>query len=104
MYKVSDLKIAIVPSVTMKGAILPFVIRKPLRKPALRAMASETINADRMLKKVPSHIGEKPTRALVIIFNIRIAPAPASAVIEPTERSIPPDMITKVIPSAMIPV
>ena len=36
MYSVSERKIAMVPRVTMKGAILPLVTRKPFRAPRLR--------------------------------------------------------------------
>jgi len=37
-------------------------------------------------------------------FSTRMARQPTKAAIEPTERSIPPETITNVIPSAMIPV
>ena len=82
-----------VPSVAMKGGTFPAVTMSPLRMPPSVPTASETSIA-----------------AMTAVTGSEILPmtitaeTPDSASSEPTERSIPPAMMTRVMPSAAIPV
>lgn len=80
----------------MKDGILNLVSRKPLNNP----MRAQTTREMRMPTAQAISMGmteESPpeTRATI---------TPLSATVDPTERSISPAMMTKVIPKAMIPV
>src|SRR5580704_3727026 len=73
----------------MKGGIAPLVMRKPLTAPVAAPVARQP--------RMPIHQGQSR-------FEVRIAPTtPESARIEPTERSMPADEITKVMPIASTP-
>ncbi len=78
----------IMPRVTTKGAMRPMVISRPLASPQPMPMTS----ASRMTGRIPAPA-----------FSVPAATAPAMAKIEPTERSIPPVRMTKVMPTAMMP-
>src|SRR5271166_2362482 len=77
------------PSVTMKGGIAPLVMRKPLRAPVKAPVARQP--------RIPAHHGQSR-------FEVSMAPAtPDSARIEPTDRSMPADEMTKDMPIASTP-
>ncbi|MNI71175.1 hypothetical protein D3C73_1270340 [compost metagenome] len=83
---VNPRKIVMVASVAINGAILPLVIISPLTIPMSPPAKQPTTIAK---------IGSHPD-------NIRLAVnALDSARIEPTDKSIPPVRITKVIPKAI---
>lgn len=84
--KVKLLPIAIVANVTMKGWILPFDMTIPLNAPIAAPINKPTIIPNRTL---PSLTMEAITTAL-------------KAKVEPTDRSIPPEIITSVIPKPRI--
>ena len=77
----------IVPSVTMNGGRPPQLISAPLARPQAVPAASASVNA--------TGSGCPPWSAVP-------RTTPASATIDPTERSMPPDRITNVIPTATI--
>src|ERR1700677_3581297 len=78
-----------IPSVTMNGGIAALVTRKPLSAPVSAPIARQP--------RTPTHQGRSK-------LEVRIAPAtPESASIDPTERSMPADEITNVIPIAKTP-
>src|ERR1700689_4763922 len=78
-----------IPSVTMNGGIAPLVMRKPLSAPVSAPIARQP--------STPTHQGRSK-------LEVSMAPAtPESASIDPTERSMPADEITKVIPIAKTP-
>src|ERR1700677_5081162 len=78
-----------IPSVTMNGGIAALVTRKPLSAPVSAPIARQP--------RTPTHQGRSK-------LEVRIAPAtPESARIDPTERSMPADEITNVIPIAKTP-
>src|SRR5580692_1817866 len=78
-----------IPSVTMNGGIAPLVMRKPLSAPVSAPIARQP--------STPTHQGRSK-------LDVSMAPAtPESASIDPTERSMPADEITKVIPIAKTP-
>src|SRR6056297_6026 len=85
-----------VPSVTMNGSILPRVMVMPLNVPA----ASPNSSANTMPS--PSTASGGSPVASIAFMNRIMAPA-RNAAMEPTERSIPPAMITNVEPTAMMP-
>src|SRR5271166_1102873 len=77
------------PSVTMNGGIAALVTRKPLTAPVRAPVARHP--------RMPIHHGRSR-------FDVSIAPTtPESARIEPTERSMPADEMTKVMPIAKTP-
>src|SRR5271165_1217746 len=77
------------PSVTMKGGIAPLVMRKPLSAPVNAPIARQPA--------MPTHQGRSR-------LEVSMAPTtPDSARIEPTERSIPAEQMTKVMPIASTP-
>jgi len=78
-----------IPSVTTKGAILPLVINTPFIKPIpppTRIAATEAMNTP-----------------IPLFFIKPAAIIPDKAKMEPTERSMPPVRMTKVIPTAIMP-
>jgi len=86
-----------VPSVTMKGAIRPLVTSNPFARP--QARPARTAHAIAAATAVPC---ARPASETAL--SARTASEPTKAAIDPTERSIPPETMTKVIPSEMIPV
>ena len=88
---------AIVPKVTMKGAILPRVIISPLKAPAQAPTTTPTRTPSPNASASLWTIGSSA-------FMARITSAPVKARTEPTERSMPAEMMTKVIPRPIIPV
>ena len=87
MYSESERNSAMVPSVTMKGAILPFVTSSPFARP--QASPAKMAQTTAAATAVPS--GQPASNEP---FSTRMARQPTKAAIEPTERSIPPDTIT----------
>ena len=87
----------IVPRVTIKASIFPLVVRKPLMKPAPMPRISE--------QPMPSSTVQMdaPMLSTAAFMMMIIMPA-MKAAMEPTERSIPPAVITKVAPTAMMPI
>ena len=77
----------IVPSVTMNGGRPPQLINAPFPRPQTPPASSASVSA--------SAIGWPPCSELP-------STTPASATIDPTERSIPPERITNVMPTATI--
>src|ERR1700728_3371239 len=78
-----------IPSVTMNGGIAPLVMRKPLSAPVSAPIARQP--------STPTHQGRSK-------LEVSMAPAtPESASIDPTERSMPAEEMTKVIPIAKTP-
>ena len=93
MYNVKERKIDMVANVATKAVIFPFVVNQPLIAP------KNAPNAIAALIAIITAIHPSPRW-----FRIIITSTPTNANIEPTERSIPPAMIKKVIPNAMMPV
>ncbi len=84
------------PSVTMNGSIRARVMSSPLVSPA----SSPTSRATPM----PARTSGMPIpRVGSSAFMTRIIIPAMKAAIEPTERSSPPAVMTKVIPTAMMP-
>src|SRR3984885_13072002 len=78
-----------IPSVTMNGGIAPLVMRKPLNAPVSAPIVRQP--------STPTHQGRLKS-------EVSMAPAtPESASIDPTERSMPAEEITNVIPIAKTP-
>src|SRR5580693_1770298 len=78
-----------IPTVTMNCGIAALVTRNPLSAPVSAPIARQP--------RTPTHQGRSK-------LEVRIAPAtPESASIDPTERSMPADEITNVIPIAKTP-
>ena len=78
----------IMPSVAMNGGRRPIVISAPFPRPQARPTTRPTAAA--------AAIGSPASCAVP-------SATPASATIEPTDRSMPPVRITNVIPTATIP-
>ncbi len=77
------------PSVTMNGGIAPLVMRKPLRAPTAAPIARQP--------RTPIHQGRSR-------LEVSIAPTtPDTARIDPTERSMPAEQMTNVMPIARTP-
>src|SRR5208337_972696 len=77
------------PSVTMKGGIAPLVMRNPFTQPVNAPIARHPA--------IPIHQGRSR-------LEVSIAPTtPDSARIDPTDRSMPADEMTKVMPIASTP-
>ena len=100
--KAKPLAIVIIARVTTKGGIRKRVMKKPLKAPR-NAPRSKPI----MMPRGTPMLGEGGERmvkwAIVIPFFITpVQMTAAKATIEPTERSIPAVMMTKVIPTATI--
>src|SRR5271163_5003769 len=77
------------PSVTMKGGMAPLVMRKPLNAPVAAPAARQP--------RIPIHQGRPRS-------DVSIAPAtPERARMDPTERSMPADEMTNVMPIASTP-
>src|SRR5271155_3454512 len=77
------------PSVTMKGGMAPLVMRKPLTAPVAAPAARQP--------RIPIHHGRSRS-------DVSIAPTtPERASMEPTERSMPADEMTNVMPIANTP-
>ncbi len=73
----------------MKGGIAPLVMRKPLTEPVNAPIARQPT--------IPTHQGRSR-------LEVNIAPTtPESARIDPTERSMPAEQMTKVMPIASTP-
>ena len=77
------------PRVTMKGTTRKRVINSPLSNPN-RAQTNTAVTA--------AARGPNP-----VLFNNQAITTVPRATTEPTERSIPPEMITSVMPRAAIP-
>ena len=89
------------PSVAMNGGILPAVTMRPLRPPKIMPAATEirmaTMYAGAPVRPIaPS---QPPFAASMSVMVM----APTATSVEPTARSMPPEMMTNVMPSAMIP-
>src|SRR5450830_1914735 len=82
-----------VPRVTMNGAMRPLVVRVPTAHPQPTARAHPATSA-RMMD------GMEPLKWFVVT-SMR---PPVIAAIEPTERSMPPVMMTNVMPTSMQPI
>ena len=76
-------------SVAMNGTTLPYAISTPLISPAPRPTASAQTTMTN---------GPYSWVASVVIHTL------ASATIEPTDRSMPPEMITNVMPTLTTPI
>src|SRR5438270_11175637 len=85
-----------VPSVTMNGSMRPLVISRPCARP--NRQPSTTANA-----MPASTTATGDARRPASAFIMRITQPAISAAIEPTDRSMPPLMMTKHMPTAMIP-
>ncbi len=85
-----------VPSVTIKGSIPTLAMRKPLSQPASRPAPAATSTPTRMTE-TPSPMWGRSA------FIDRIISPAMKAAIDPTERSMPPEVMTKVMPTAMMP-
>src|SRR6478736_4154873 len=85
-----------VPSVTMKGSMRPLVIRRPCARP--NTAPSTTAST---APSTTASSGE-PSAGPIALMNMITQPA-INAAIEPTDRSMPPEMITKHMPTAMMP-
>ena len=83
----------IVPSVAMKGSILPTVVIRPLARPQSEPMTMASAMAAAIIR---------PGSAIAPEFMNRIIRLATKATIDPTERSRSPDEMTKVAPTAMI--
>src|SRR5438067_4791477 len=94
----TDRKMPSVPRVTMKGSIRPRVTSRPCTTP--NAAPSASANATPNSTIVSGAIGWllPPSAFMATIITPAI-----SAAIEPTDRSMPPDTTTKVMPTAMMP-
>src|SRR5471032_1777689 len=89
-------KMPSVPSVTMKGSMRPRVISRPCARP--NTAPSSTA------KPAPSTTVSHGARwCAPSEFISRMTPPAISAAIEPTDRSMPPLMMTKHMPTAMMP-
>src|SRR5450755_2334965 len=85
-----------VPSVTMKGSIRPLVISRPCASPNRPPSTSANSAPSSTMSTGEATCGSSA-------FIARITLPAISAAIEPTDRSMPPPMITKLMPIAMIP-
>ena len=85
-----------VPSVTMKGSMRPLVIKRPCTSP--NTAPSTTASS---MPTTTAAMGEPSTSA--IAFMNRMTEPAISAAMEPTDRSMPPEMMTKHMPTAMMP-
>ncbi len=83
-----DLKIIMVPRVTIKGGIFTLPISRPLMLP-------QTKPANRENSRV--RIG------LLVALKTTTEKPPMSATMLPTDRSIPPVMMARPMPMAMVP-
>ena len=86
---------SIMPRVTMKGGTPKKVIRPPVMPP----MAAEAQRAPRQAKVIPMAVASRAPPTSRISRQARTA---EKAIRLPTERSIPPEMMTVVIPMAMM--
>src|SRR6476659_872925 len=86
-----------VPSVTMKGSMRPRVMSRPCARP--KTAPSSSANA---MPSITATIVESPDAPR--LFIKRMTHPAISAAIEPTERSMPPEMMTKHMPTAMMPI
>ena len=75
----------IIPRVAMKGGSRPTVISRPLIRPHASPIASAIA--------IPTGAGRP-------LSSASARPIPAKASTDPTDRSMPPEMITNVIPMA----
>src|SRR5438309_54562 len=87
-------KTLIVPNVTMNGGSFNRVINEPLKKPQTVPTTAPA--------KVPSHIACADKESPPTLSIVHAPAMPASASIEPTERSMPPEIMIAVMPTAMI--
>ena len=85
---IAPLIIVMEPRVAMKGGILPSKIMKPLIMPNM----TDAIRAR-----------DTAIQISMPFFISKATKMPAKPTTDPTDRSIPPAMMTKVIPSATIP-
>jgi hypothetical protein len=87
-WTIIERKIDAVARVTTKGTILPFVTNNPM----IAARKTEKTTQNRSIKTI-----------LPDLFRITIPNPAVIAMFEPTDRSIIPDIMTNVMPSASIP-
>ena len=93
MKVISARKMPIVPRVTMNGSILPMVTMSPLNRP--HSAPTQSTSA------MPAMIALPPRLGTMAFMNMIMMPV-TKAVIEPTDRSSPPEEMTKVAPTAMM--
>ena len=84
------------PKVTMNGSIRPAVTSMPLAAPPTAPIARPA-TMPRAMTAQPV-----PSEGTALLMMMMIMPA-VKAAIEPTERSRPPEVMTKVAPTAMMP-
>ncbi len=94
-------KIFIVPSVTMNGGILPLVTSTPFSSPNSQPAKTPTRTASTYTAgpEIPMEYRNPLGPESISIMTM----APTATREEPTERSMPPDTMTKVMPSAIMP-
>ncbi len=90
----SPRKMLDVPSVTMKGCRFRLTTSPPLISPHTSPMPSATSAA----RGSTTHAGASADNPC----NAAAVPSAASAIVAPTEMSMPPVMMTTVMPTAMI--
>ena len=90
---VTERKIAMVPSVTMNGSILPMVMIAPFSSPASAPTPRATTTPAASIAVSPSIAPELRNRIMILA---------TSAAIDPTDRSSPPAEMTNVAPTAMM--
>ncbi len=81
-----------IASVAMNGTILPYAISTPLISP----QAAPTTTA-------ANTIAIQPMSSAIAWVPVVVAQTDASATIAPTDRSMPPPVMTKVMPTATTP-
>ena len=86
-------RIHIDPSVMMNGCTRSPTTSTPLSAPAASPTATQTRNASSTALTPPMGAAARSARPMV---------TPDSAYTEPTDRSMPPEMMTMVAPTAMI--
>ncbi len=85
----------IVPSVTMNGGSLSLVMSVPFNRPQIKPVK---IPATPAKHAIDAELPPEPAA------NITSPPIiPETAIMEPTDRSMPAEMIMKVIPTEMMP-
>ncbi len=94
-------QIFIMPRVAINAGILLRATRKPLIKPIRHPMASAA--AIPMMKAGTPVTPIEVSRPLALLLIRIIITAPTATSVEPTARSIPPEMITKAMPKATMP-
>ncbi len=99
---VTDLQIFIIPNVAINGGSLPNVTRTPVNSPSATPTKRPT--------NIPIIYAGTPVipafaRSPVLDPSMKIITiAPIATSVEPTAKSIPPVIMTNVIPNAIIPI